>query len=1053
MRVLALAVLLLLPLAAEAQGFRMVSGRNHPEIDWRVAETEHFEIVYPARLAGIEAEAAAVAEETYAALSENLDVPFDGPIRVYLSDEDEIANGFALSVGEGFTNIWVHVNETADIWTGDVKWLRKVMAHEIAHIFHYRAVRSPVGLLQNLVANPIPSFWAEGLAQYETETWDAQRGDRWLRTAVFEDRLSYADGTSAWNGRLRYAVGNSQVRYLADTYGDSTLVNVLKHRKTFLPGIRVHDFYGAFEAAVGQPYREFYEEWRQHVNIYYNTLAGQMGRVDSLGTPLDIPGQYLYDVRFSPDTSRVAALVLSSVARPVRRLAVIDGLTDTTVARDVRVLAEGSLEAPFAWSRDGQRIAYARTVRGEYGSLVNDLFVVDVETGDTERLTHSRRASSPAFGPDGRIAFIGSAGGTANVFLLAPETGAETALTAFTGDVQLTTLRRSPDGGRLAFARFDADGERDLVVLDLDSGALAEVSVSGEDDRIPVWSPDGTRLAFTSLRDETPNVFVLDLTSGGERQHIVENDLSPSPGRGEGAGGRAAARLRSSSPPPRPSPREQEEGEYVTTQGSPTTAPPAPHTSTGSQSPLPTERRVTYLFGGATAHDWLPPDSLHPDGRIVLVTSESKRREKAFAVDARRSVDVATPAAAPPAYASWTTHRPPRTIPDTVAPDASLIRDRYDYDSWANITHAGSLLLPYGEFDGSDYGLVGTTVWMEPLGKHVFLGLLSVSIPRFAEQTLAFLSYTNNQFRPSLTLNAYRYPSPARWYGTSILVEDLVGGDLTATLPLDLTDAPFTSTSVDARVRYAHADPFDDNAFDDLEATGLLQPEAGTRAELRLGLTARRQRPYRYNDLYPLDGIGLRARVTGGFPVLGGDAEFVRPDLSAFWVSPRVGIGRFYAFGRATAQFGETLAQDFVGLARYDDIDLQLPFVEPITLSDTERVRGYRRYAVGDRLLFGTVEYRLPPVFDLQTRLLGLVELGPVSPALFVDAGLVWTGSDVGEAVRRTGVGFELKNRVSLGGFPLVHAVGVAQQWDDLGETVDWDAIDLYYRVQAALPF
>lgn len=1003
MRLLVL-VLLLLPDVLAAQGFRTYSGRNHPEITWRVAETEHFEIVYPERLEGIEAEAAAVAEETYAALSENLGVTFDKKIRVYLSDEDEVANGFAFSVGNGFTNIWVHVNETAEVWTGDVKWLRKVLAHEVAHIFHYRAIRSPVGALQNIFANPIPSFWAEGVAQYLTEEWDAQRGDRWLRTAVFEDRLSYTDGLSAWNGRLRYAVGNSQVRYLAEQYGDSTLTNILRHRKTFLPGIKVHDFYSAFEATVGTPYRAFYEEWRKHVNVYYNTLAGQMERVDSLGTPLAIPGTYLYDVAYSPDTSLVAALVLSSVARPVRRLAVIEGMTDSTVARRVRVLAEGAIEGPLAWSPDGRRIAYTRTLRGEYGSLLNDLFVVDVRTGRRERLTRSRRASAPAFGPDGRIAFIGSEHGTANVFLLDPSAGsgqgAETPLTDFSGDVQLTGLRWSPTGEHLAVARFGPDGTRDLVVLDLRTGDLTTVA-SGADDRVPVWSPDGARLAFTSLRDDVPNVFVLDLDAGP----IALNDSA------------------AHSP-----------------------APPL------SRSPDVQEHRVTHLFGGATAHDWLPPDSLHPEGRIVLVTSESKRRERAFTVDARRTATVETPPGAPPAYAGWTEHRPARTIPNAVAADPGLVQRRYGYSSWRNLTHGATFALPYYD-NPDDWGLFGTTLWLEPLGKHLLLGLVSVSIPDPAGRTIGLLSYTNNQFVPTVTLNLYRYPSPARWYGSSFLVEDLAGGDLGVSVPLDWTDAPFTSTTADARLRYAWADPFDDSAFDEIETTGLLRPQTGYRSELRLGLTVKRQRPYRYNDLYPLDGVGLRARVTGGAPVLGSEARFVRPDLSAFWVSPQVGIGRFFVYGRAQAQFGSGLAQDFVGLSRYDDIDLQLPMLDPITLSDTERVRGYRRYAVGDRLLFGTVEYRMPPVFDLQTRLLGFLSVGRVSPALFVDAGAVWTGADFEDAVRRTGVGFELKNRISLGDFPLVHALGIAQRWRDVGRTVEWDALDLYYRVQATLPF
>jgi hypothetical protein len=127
---------------AGAQGFSLFNERNHPEIEWRVAETEHFKIVYPSHLAGIEAEAAAVAEASYDSLSVAFGgVTFDEPLRIYLTDEDEIANGVAFEFGGGVTNIWVHVNEFAEIWTGEAKWLRKVIAHELAHLFHYRATR------------------------------------------------------------------------------------------------------------------------------------------------------------------------------------------------------------------------------------------------------------------------------------------------------------------------------------------------------------------------------------------------------------------------------------------------------------------------------------------------------------------------------------------------------------------------------------------------------------------------------------------------------------------------------------------------------------------------------------------------------------------------------------------------------------------------------------------------------------------------------------------------------------------------------------------------
>ena len=43
-----------LRITSSGQGFNSMSGRNHPELDWQVAETEHFRIMYPARIAGIE---------------------------------------------------------------------------------------------------------------------------------------------------------------------------------------------------------------------------------------------------------------------------------------------------------------------------------------------------------------------------------------------------------------------------------------------------------------------------------------------------------------------------------------------------------------------------------------------------------------------------------------------------------------------------------------------------------------------------------------------------------------------------------------------------------------------------------------------------------------------------------------------------------------------------------------------------------------------------------------------------------------------------------------
>lgn len=1044
------ALLFVLAADAAAQGFSFFNGRNHPELDWQVAETEHFEIAYPARLAGIEAHAAAIAEASYDSLSVAFGgLTFDRRLRIYLSDEDEIANGIAFNFGAaGFTTIWVHVNDVATIWTGDVKWLRKVLAHELAHLFHYRAIRPNLGPLQSLqyvIANPIPSFWAEGVAQYLTEEWDAQRGDRWLRTAVFEDRLSYADGTSAWNGRLKYAVGNSQTRYLAERYGDSTMVNLLAHRKPIalgplaLPFFRVHDFYAAFQATTGRSYRSFYSEWRKHVNVYYNTMASQMERLDSLNAdPLPLPGQYLYQVAASPDTSLIAGLTLSTLARPVRRLYVMtnpgDSLAIAERGRNVKVIAEGAVQAPFAWHPDGQHIAYARRHRGQHGSLINDLYVTHTETERTVQLTKNRRAHSPTYAPDGdRLAFVGiGAQGTANVFVLDLTTDVETPLTSFAGDVQLTRLTWSPDGTRLAAARFDADGTRDLILIDAETGdvtSLANLADEGVDNRGPVWSPDGQRLAFTSMRDDVPNVFVADLSATTDAPPDLADARSvPPASEGDSSTGILAP---IDVNPPRPT----------------------------ADSRAPSATRLTYLFNGADVDAWLPADSTHPTGRLLLRSTDTKQRDRAYLVPADRVLTVEpAPSVVPPAYRAWTTHRPAAAVPYRIEPDPALIRERYAYNALANLTHAFSIAFPYYN-SADDYGLFGTTSWTEPLGKHQ-LGLLAgISIPDFAGETFALGTYVNNTQAPSLVFRGYRIPGASQFYGDDVLVENLSGGDVAAIWPLDWLDQPYSALSAAVRLRLAYAEPFDAEDFADIGTVdvaggSLPVPEEGLRADVRFGLAYKKLRPYRFNVIHPLDGLGVRARLTVGVPEVNTGGTFALPDLAAYSVLPDpLGFGRLYAYGRAQARFGGGFAQDVLGLARFDDLDLFVPIYGSLTNDELERVRGYRRPALGDRVLFGTLEYRLPPSFDLQTTILGFLGFGRTGFSLFTDAALVWTGTDLDNAIRRTGVGAEAKNVLSIGGFELLHSFGMAAPWGEIDADLTWSDLDIYYRIQAALAF
>jgi hypothetical protein len=957
-----------------AQGFNVFNNRNHPYLNWQVAETEHFEIIYPERISGIEAEAAAIAEESYRALSKNMGVELPVKVRIYLADIDEISNGFANPIGRGYTMIWVNLNDFSISRTGQAKWLRHVIAHELAHIFHFNAVWSNMGLLNYSLGSPTPIFWTEGIAQYQTETWNSQRGDRWLRKAIFDSRPEYRSDQSIEDGRLMYAVGNSQLRYFTEKYGDSTLTDMMAHRNKRFGLFEYHDFDEAFREHVDGGYNEFYEEWRKHMNVHYNTMASQMGRTDSLNSErFQLPGQFYFDMAVSPGDSLIAVLSMPSIRRPVRYLHVVKNDSTLKSSR----LAEGAINPDLNWSLDGKKIYYSRRVRGERSALLNDIFQLNAETGRETQLTQNRRAMFPAPGPgEDEISYIVNEDGTGNLFTLNLLTGIENRVTSYEGDIQLHWSRWIDHLEKWLIYRFDENGNRNLILLDPDTGFKQILDEGQIDNRRPVLSPDHKKIAFTSLRDDVPNVFIYDF----------ETDST---------------------------------------------------------------RRVTNLFTGGEVFGWIAESDTLETEKLLIQASETKRRDYLYWVDAERKAEV-TPLDLPEAYSGWRMKSPPNEIPFNIQADESLILNRYRYSSFSNITHAVSLAAPY--IAGKDnWGLFATTNWVEPMGNHLFSAIGWVSVANPSRHSYGAINYMNNQFYPTSLLSIYRVPGNSKFYGNRFLIQELTGGQLTLTWPLDLFSGSYRGSSLEMRLRHILVNPLNSSRF---EEQPIPNPVKGRQTDLSLEWTLKKQRPWRDNGIHPLDGNGLKVNLLGADKILGSDVRFLSADLNAFTVLPSVGLHRIYLQGRYQQQWGELLPQDYIGFSHYDNITVSLPqqfFVQ--LFQDSERVRGYREFVSGNRVLFGSMEYRIPFLSSLETTLLGILSLGATSLALFSDAGIVWNATDQegnNGTEHRWGAGAEIKNEVRFFGVGVTHALGIAQPAHQLFGSHD---PDIYYRIRAVVPF
>ena len=79
----------------------------------------------------------------------------------------------------------------------------------------------------------------------------------------------------------------------------------------------------------------------------------------------------------------------------------------------------------------------------------------------------------------------------------------------------------APNGRRVALDRT-VENNRDLWLIDLIRGGLTRLTFGPALDETPVWSPDGSQIAFTSSRNGTLDLFVKPANGDGTEQLLLE---------------------------------------------------------------------------------------------------------------------------------------------------------------------------------------------------------------------------------------------------------------------------------------------------------------------------------------------------------------------------------------------------------------------------------------------------------------------------------------------------------------------------------------------------
>lgn len=154
----------------------------------------------------------------------------------------------------------------------------------------------------------------------------------------------------------------------------------------------------------------------------------------------------------------------------------------------------------ISWSPDGGKIAA--------GCLDYDIYTVDVGTGELKNLTNTPGfiESLPSWSPDSKkIAFISSDAPYFDISLMGADGSNQTALASERGICEELTW--SPGGEKVSYTWYSEDDQgpegicRDICLVDTRNGSKVNLTNSPKfDDRDISWSPDGTKIAFSSRR-------------------------------------------------------------------------------------------------------------------------------------------------------------------------------------------------------------------------------------------------------------------------------------------------------------------------------------------------------------------------------------------------------------------------------------------------------------------------------------------------------------------------------------------------------------------------